>query len=237
MSSFPKVEPHDSLVKIMDNAWYLTGSVMLMPLVRLVRNMVVLRHNNELTVINSVRVNAEEEAKLEALGTVKHVVKIGGHGMDDPYYLDKYGAKYWVIDEAFAAEKEDVELLTEETVLPIPSAKVFLFRDTNKPEAALLIDRDEGLLITCDSVQHWVPHKLMSPAAKLLTMVMGFRKPAQIGPPWRKLQTPAGGSLKADFERLASLPFQRIIGGHGGLLESGGPEALRATIRREIGYK
>ena len=57
----------------------------------------------------------------------------------------------------------------------------------------------------------------------------------EIGPPWRKKQTPANGTLKPDFERLADLPFQRLIGGHGGLLESNGPALLRASIERELG--
>ena len=81
---FPKVMPHDALIPIFKDAWYLTGSVMLKPMVRLARNMVVLREGDELTIINSVRLNAEGEAALDALGKVKHVMKIGGHGMDDP---------------------------------------------------------------------------------------------------------------------------------------------------------
>jgi len=83
-------------------------------------------------------------------------------------------------------------------------------------------------------VQHWVPSNLMSPVAKVMTRLIGFQKPAQIGPPWKKMQTPPNKSLRADFDRLAALPFERIIGGHGGLLESKGAELLKATIQREL---
>ena len=156
--------------------------------------------------------------------------------MDDAYYLHRYGAKHWVLPGVSPSpQAKRTGILSEDTALPIPDARVFLFKETVKNEAALFVERDGGMLIACDSVQHWVPSDLMSPLAKLLTRLMGFQKPAQIGPPWRKKQTPQGGSLRGDFERLASLPFQRLIGGHGGLLESHGPQFLSASIERELG--
>ncbi len=127
--------------------------------------------------------------------------------MDDAYYLDQYGAKLWVVagisPQVTAATAGE---LSENTQLPFPDSRVFVFRNTIRPEAAILMARNGGLLITCDSVQHWVPSPLMSPLAKLLTRLIGFQKPAQIGPPWRKRQTPQGGSLRPDFERLAAFP-------------------------------
>ncbi len=223
---FPPVQPHGSLEPIFNDAWYVTGSVVFKPLLRLPRNMVILRHGDELTVINSVRLDAEREAGLDALGKVAHVLKIGFHGMDDAYYVDRYGAKMWTVGDGS---------LAEDSQLPFPDARVFMFKQTVVPEAAVLVERDGGLLITCDSVQHWVPKDVMSRAARIVTRLIGFQQPAQIGPPWRKRQTPPGGSLKADFERLAALPFERLIGGHGGLLERDGPTLLRASIERELG--
>ena len=223
---FPPVQPHGSLEPIFNDAWYVTGSVVFKPLLRLPRNMVILRHGDELTVINSVRLDAEREAGLDALGKVTHVLKIGFHGMDDAYYVDQYGAKMWTVGDGS---------LAEDSQLPFPDARVFMFKQTVVPEAAVLVERDGGLLITCDSVQHWVPKDVMSRAARIVTRLIGFQQPAQIGPPWRKRQTPPGGSLKADFERLAALPFERLIGGHGGLLERDGPTLLRASIERELG--
>jgi hypothetical protein len=187
--------------------------------------MVILRHGDELSLINSVRLDAEGESALDALGKVTHVMKIGFHGMDDGYYVDRYGAKMWTVGDGS---------LSEGSQLPFPEARVFMFKQTIVPEAALLVEREGGLLITCDSVQHWVPKDVMSAAAKVVTRLIGFQHPAQIGPPWRKRQTPPNGSLKSDFERLADLPFQRLIGGHGGLLENDGPAYLRESIKREL---
>ena len=109
---------------------------------------------------------------------------------------------------------------------------VFRFHDTLQPEAALLVQRERGLLLTCDSVQHWVPHPLMSTAAKIITSLLGFQNPAQIGPPWRKKQTPEGKSLRSDFDRLESLPFDKLIGGDGGLLHANAAQVLKASIER-----
>ena len=233
--NFPAVEPHGSLQPIFDDAWFVTGSVVFKPLVRLARNMVVLRHDGELTLINAVRLDAAGLAALDALGKVAHVIRVGIHGMDDGFYVDHYGAKYWSV-----AGKERADGLTPDHILavdsplPVPNARIFLFELTNSPEAALLVERDGGLLVTCDSVQHWAPSDLMSFPAKLITRFMGFMQPAQIGPPWRKAQTPASGTLKPDFERLADLPFTRLIGGHGGLLDNDAPARLRESIAREL---
>ena len=230
--SFQPVQSHGPLEPIFENAWYVTGSVIFKPLVRLARNMVILRHGEELTVINSVRLDADGEAALDALGKVAHVMKIGFHGMDDAYYVDRYNAKIWAIGNGESSEEAGE--LSEDAELPFPDARVFMFRQTIVPEAVILVERQGGLLITCDSVQHWEPQDIMSPLAKILTRIMGFQHPAQIGPPWRKRQTPPNGNLLSDFERLADLPFQRLIGGHGGLLESDAPSRLKETIKREL---
>lgn len=116
--------------------------------------------------------------------------------------------------------------------MPHPGLSLFMFELTNKPEGALLLDADGGLLITCDAVQHWEPSDLSSLGAKVITRLMGFQHPAQIGPPWRKMMTPAGGTLRPDFERLVALPFQHLVGGHGGLCRGDAKRHLRATIQR-----
>lgn len=227
--TFPEATPHHGLVPITADAWYLQGSVDLNPVVRLQRNMVVLRHDGQLTLVNAIRLDAAGEAALEALGTVAHVVKIGGHGMDDAWYLQRYGARHWALPGP--AEELGAEVLSADH-LPHPGLRLFVFAHTTKPESALLLEGDGGLLITCDAVQHWEPSDLMNWPAKVVTKLLGFRHPAQIGPPWRKLMTPEGGSLRPDFERLAALPFDRLIGGHGGLCETGAQARLRETIER-----
>jgi len=224
---FPKEMPHGPIERIFDGAWYVTGTVKLKPLVRLIRNMVVLRNEGDLTLVNPVRLSKEGETELERLGKVTHLVSLGGHAMDNPYYVDRYGADVWSARPTARADE-----LTEDGPTPLPGVKVFRFHDTVQPEGALLVEREGGLLITCDAVQHWVPHRLMSIGARLITSLLGFHHPAQLGPPWRKVMTPPGGSLRRDFERLAALPFDSLIGGHGGLLRDNAAAVLKASIER-----
>ena len=232
MPNVAPVEPHTGVERLFDDVFCVTGSVQFKPLVRLNRNMVVIKTGDELTVINSVRVDGDAKAELDALGKVAHVVKIGFHGMDDAWYVEEYGAKLWTLPGIDHGDLVADELLKPEHV-PIRDAQLFTFEHTNKPEAALLINRHGGLLVTCDSVQHWEAKPFMSLMGKLITKAMGFQYPAQIGPPWSKVQTPEGGSLKPDFERMVALPFKHIIGGHGGLLRDKGPQLLQASIDRK----
>jgi len=232
-NSFPPAEPHDDIEEIFPDTFMVTGSRAFKPLVTLPRIMVIIRNGEELTLVNAVRLSDEGLAALDTLGTVKHIIRIGSHGMDNAFYLDRYDAKMWALpgmDHA-AGITVDVEM-DANTELPVPGLSLFLFENTKVAEGALLLDRSGGLAITCDSVQHWVPSHFLSLAAKLITKLMGFQNPAQIGPPWSKKQTREGISLKPDFERLASLPFKHLVGAHGGLLRDNAPEHLKATIAR-----
>jgi hypothetical protein len=115
--------------------------------------------------------------------------------------------------------------------LPISDAALFTFRDTSNEEAALLIQRGDGILITCNSVQNWPNSAGCSLLAKAAAKLMGFTvRPAQIGPPWRKRMTPEGGSLRTDFERLAALDFKHLVGAHGSPLLETAKRDLVATV-------
>lgn len=217
--------PHGPVETLFDDVFWLQGTVRMGPGMVINRVMVILREGEDLTVVNAVR--PSDPSIIDALGTVKNVVKIGVHGMDDAWYQEHYGAKRWAPAGVEGADS----VLGPNTEQPVSWIKTFQFEHTKRPELALLADRDEGLLITCDSVQNWPDTERCSLLAKGVTYVFGFTaRPAQIGPPWRKIQTPEGGSLKPDFDRLAALPFDHLVGGHGRPLVGGAREALKATV-------
>ena len=194
--------------------------------------MVIVRNDDDLTIVSSVRLSPEGEAELEKLGTVRHIVKIGiFHGIDDAYYIDRFGAIYWALPGGTRPEDPQPDKELNPDSLPIPDAMLFEFRETKEREGALLINRAGGILITCDAVQHWTTTKGCSPIARLAAHLIGFRRrPAQIGPPWRKRMTPDGGTLKSDFERLAQLNFAHLIAAHGEPLIDTARQDLIATI-------
>jgi len=225
MSDFAPPTDHGDLLEVLPDVYWLQGTVRMGPGMTINRVMTVLQHEGELTVVNAVR--PSDPAVLDALGEVKHVVKIGMHGMDDAWFRAHYGARYWAAE---GVEGADV-VLGPDTEQPVPWMRTFRFEHTQQPELALLLDRDEGVLVTCDCVQHWPDTQRCSLFAKGLTRAMGFTaRTAQIGPPWHKIQTPEGGSLRADFERLAALPFAHLVSGHGAPLMGTARQELQSTV-------
>ena len=228
---------HGPIQEITDDVFWVQGSVQLAPGMRLTRNMVIVRNGDDLTIVSAVRLSPEGEAELEGLGTPRHVVKIGFfHGMDDAYYLERFGATYWALPGGTRPEDPTADKELRPDSLPNPDAELFEFRDSKEREGALLIKRAGGILITCDAVQNWSTSKGCSLLARVASHVIGFRRrPAQIGPPWRKQMTPDGATLQPDFERLAELDFAHLIAAHGQPLRDSAKQDLVATISATYG--
>jgi hypothetical protein len=229
-----KVYPHDPLVELVPDVFFVHGSMRMGPGMLINRNMAVVRHGTEVTLVNPIRLSPEGEAELEALGIVRHVVRLGPmHGVDDAYSVERFGATFWGLGgEADYPEPKGAEHLSEEGPLPIPDARIFVFHETVKPECCLVIDRGAGILLSCDSLQHWVSTSNCSFLARGVTHLMGFMHPANIGPPWKKFMTKPGGSLRPDFERLIDMNFDCLLGAHGQPMIGGARRAVRATIDR-----
>lgn len=232
MSNYPAAMPHGPIEEIANDVFWVQGSIAMGPGMRITRNMTIVRSGEELSVISSVRLSEQGQAELDKLGKVRHVIKIGhAHGVDCPYYVNHYGATYWALAGGpRPSDPQGGEVLSAEH-LPVPDMELFEFQHTKEREAALLIKRGPGILITCDGVQNWPDSKGCSPIAKLVVCAMGLRRrPAQISPMWRKFMTPEGSSLRGDFERLVELDFEHLVCAHGRPLQGGARQALRATF-------
>jgi len=97
----PPAAPHGSLREVLPDVFFVTGtmamSVGIVP-VRFSRNMTVIREGTRLVLVNSVRLDDAGLAALDALGKVTDVIRLAGfHGMDDPFYAERYGAKVWAL--------------------------------------------------------------------------------------------------------------------------------------------
>lgn len=232
MTEYPPVMPHGPIELVADDVFWVRGSIGLAPGLRITRNMAIVRSGGELTLFHAVRLSPEGEAELAKLGTVKNVVKLAhAHGQDDPYYLDRFGATYWALPEGARDQDPEIQQELRDNNLPFDDAKPFEYRDSKEKEGALLVERGDGILITGDSVQNWPDTEGCSLPAKLVCRLMGFlKRPAQIGPPWRKMMTPEEGTLRPDFERLANLDFAHMVPAHGRPLMDTAKRDLRATI-------
>ncbi|MCA9697656.1 MAG: hypothetical protein KC431_09035, partial [Myxococcales bacterium] len=120
---FTPVEPHGAIEPAFTDVHIVSGTVRMMPLMRITRTMTIVRVGDELTLINAVRLDDAGEAALAKLGKVAHVLRIGTHAMDDRYYQRRHGARYWALPGMRHAEglKPDAELRPD-AELPIPDA-------------------------------------------------------------------------------------------------------------------
>lgn len=233
MSKFPEALPHGPIEQLFPDVFVVTGSIRLGPGVVIPRNMIVVRDGRALTLINSVRLDAEGERALEALGEPTHLVKLGFfHTRDDAYVRSRWRLTYW----APAPADAKTEKLVDGGAGPLSHATPFVFARAADREAVLVLAQGEGnLLVTCDSVQNWTDTKGCSFVGGLVTRMMGFIEPAKIGPIWVKNMTDGRpGQMRADFDRLLAHDFRHLIAGHGTLLRDGAKEALRRSCDRAL---
>lgn len=233
---YPAAFPHDPVVKIFENVYFVHGSIKIGPGMRMNRNMVFIKEGGELTLINPVRVSEEELMKIEAIGKISHVIRLGDfHGLDDAFYIDRYQAKFWCqAGQTTYKTPAPTNEVSATAIPPISNAEFFIFESAKFPEAALLL-KEHKLLITTDSIQFWQDWSHTSAFTKLVLWLMGFRLTLLIGGPWLKRVTAQGSSLKPEFERLLKLDFNHLVAAHGGLLRNEAKPMLKAAIAKTFG--
>lgn len=218
MTTYAKVTPHSAIQEILPEVFFVQGSFRFAAGFRFSRNMTVLRQGDELTIINAVRLNEDEEQKLDALGKVRHVMRLGTfHGMDDPYYVDRYRATFWCQPGAgqYAVPAIDREL-GEGVALPVDGLSCIPYTATKEPECVLHLDRHGGLLISCDSLQDWSDYGQCTWLSRRVLPRMGFEKRLLVGPIWKKLFSTDDALLKQNFEQITALDFRHFVAAHGG---------------------
>lgn len=234
--NYPAAQPHGPIEAIIPDIFVVQGSMRMAPLMRVSRNMIICRDGGELTLLNAVRLSATGEAELKKLGRIANVMRLGCfHGLDDRYYVERFEARFWCQPDSirYPDPVPDVEL-HEQSPLPIRDARLMTFRAARSPECVVLIEREGGLLVTCDSIQHYSDWRRTSLVARLVMRYYGFLKSTQVGPLWLKYMTSRGGDLRADFERLLELEFVRLISAHGWLVDNDAHAAVERAVSRAM---
>nr|WP_315491380.1 hypothetical protein [uncultured Rhodoferax sp.] len=232
MSELAPALPHGDIQQVFADVFFVTGTMQTMLMGahwHFSRNMTIVREGSSLTLINTVRLNDAGLAQLDALGTVKNVVKIGAlHGLDDAFYKERYGATVWA--PAGMPHQNGVvtdKLLAPGGEMPFAGASVFVFEATKLPECIVRIDREGGILVACDALQNWVgPDAFFSEESRKMMTDMGFFQTANIGPVWMKVNEPQA----QDFVRLRELSFRHVLCGHGVPLRDTAREAFQARF-------
>jgi hypothetical protein len=230
--SYAPAYPHDPIEEIGQDVFMVRGTIRLNALMRITRNMTIIRHQGALTLVDPIRLTPEGEGQLKRLGEVRRILRLGAlHGVDDPYYVDNFGAELWSQAGGSKYTQPPIDVtLTEDTELPFPDAKVFCFNETVEPESYLLIECGGGLLLSCDAIQHYGDYRHNNLLARTVMPFIGFPSTTIIGPLWLKMMTPKGGSLKGDFERLLTLKFDSLLSAHGSFRATGAHAAVQAAF-------
>jgi hypothetical protein len=223
------------LQQVFDDVWWAWGTVRFMPGFLFPRNMVIVREGGALVVVHPVMMPDDTQKKIEALGPVKHIVRLGAfHGMDDLAYAKKYDASLWAPPGVDCAEGLKVaHELHPGGELPFADARLVDFEASRAPETALHLARNGGMLLTCDSVQNWEHTTGCSFLGGVMSRMMGFKGRACIGPGWRKQCEPKeGAGFGPTFEQILDLEFRHVIGAHGAPMKDTAKEELRASVRK-----
>jgi hypothetical protein len=223
-----------TLQQVFDDVWWAWGTTRFLPGATFPRNMTIVREGDELVVVHPVMMPPAEQSKLEALGKIAHVVRLGDfHGMDDALYVEKYGAKLWAPRGATPREGVRVDHeMVEGGPTPFSDGTLYCFDVAPFPECVIHLKRHGGLLLTCDSVQNWETMPAgVSFAGKLMAKGMGFGGRACIGPGWRKQCEPKSGeNFGPKFRKLLGLEFRHFVSAHGPPVKDTAKDDLRSAV-------
>lgn len=226
--------PHGELTPFLDELWYVMGTNRVHHAgvdLQTSRTMLVVRDGDALTLVNTVRLDEDGLRALDALGCVRDIVRLGAfHGRDDPFYRDRYGARLWAMPGSIHADGREADRpITEHGVLPIAGASAHVFGTARMPEAALRLERSDGVLVTCDAVQSWsYVDRFFSPETGATFEAAGLIRPAHVPSTWLEACAPE----VSDFERLLALPFRHLVSAHGEPLLHDARERLAEDVRR-----
>lgn len=234
MTKYQDAMPHGPIQEIFPDVFFVTGTMkneFFGSMWQFSRNMTIVRENGNLTILNSVRLDDDGLAALDKLGKVINVVRIGDmHGVDDPFYVDRYNATFWALPDMKVQEglKIDKEL-REGGELPFSNASLFVFHSVKRPECIIRLDREGGIMIACDSLQNWVEPDQFFADDTVTTMTnMNFFRTAGLGPAWMYESQPQA----SDFVRLKEIPFQHALTGHGYPLINNAHHQYHDTIKQ-----
>jgi hypothetical protein len=178
-------------------------------------------------------------AALEALGKVTDVIRLAAnHGMDDPFYRDRYGAKVWAVagqryTAGFDTSAKDVYLepdvaIDASTELPLGGARLYTIH-SKPPEGLLVLERHGGTIVSGDCLQHWAePDAYFSFLGKTMMRLMGFIRPFNVGPGWLRQCKPP----KEELRGILDLTFANVLTAHGGAVVGDARERYRPAVER-----
>lgn len=240
----PPALPHGPIEEVLPGLSFVTGTVALPLPIRVTfsRAMTIIADGGRLVLVNTVRLNDEGLAALDRLGEVTDVIRLAAyHGMDDPFYKARYGARVWAVKgsrytAAFDTQAPDVFLEPDVFVdagdaLPVADARLHVI-PSSPPEGVLLLARHGGVAVAGDALQNWgAVDPYFNLPGRLMMKASGFIRPHNVGPGWLKAAKPSREALLA----LLELPFDHVLPSHGSPVLGGAREKFRPALVKAAG--
>ncbi|MBA2629026.1 MAG: hypothetical protein H0U78_03215 [Rickettsiaceae bacterium] len=229
--------PHGEIRQIFDDIFFVSGTnktthdgVKLQHS----RNMVIVREEGKLSLINTVHLTDIGLEALEKLGQVDKVIRIGVfHGRDDAFYVNKYQASLWALPGMHDQNGRHIDVeFTEQGQQPFAGCSLLTFATAKFSEAVIHINRHGGILVSCDSIKNWASSdEYFSEKTAAAYQEQGFFGKATISKIWQQAM-----AVKAsDFEKLKKLSFRHLLSAHGEPLLDTAYQDVTNTIKQEYG--
>lgn len=234
MCNYHNVMNHGKIQEVLKDVFFVTGTmknIFFGSMWQFSRNMTIVREDGKLTIFNSVRLNDEGLTELEKLGEVVNVVRLGDmHGVDDPFYVDRYSAKFWALPNMNIQEGLKINRpLVVGGEMPLKGSSLFEFTTVKRPECILRLEQEGGIMIACDSLQNWIEPDEFFDKETIATMQnMDFFKTANLGPAWMHESQPGA----SDFELFKEHSFKHAFCGHGMPLLNNAQEAYHKRFNQ-----
>ncbi|MEZ4750904.1 MAG: hypothetical protein R3B54_09870 [Bdellovibrionota bacterium] len=229
---FPPARSHREPIEIFPSLFCVTGTVRLSRWVQVPRNMYVFKQDDGLCLINSIRLSEAGLKQLDGMGRVTDLVRIGWfHGMDDPFYLDRYKPTYWGLPGGQTNRKIQPDRKLEDGgAFPIPNSTVQIFSTTKRPEAVVCLNDHGGILLTCDAIMNLDAKGFGYNLIARYGLKLQKHPAVRSGPLWKKFCEPK----VSDYERVQTLRYQHLISGHGDPVLNSAHTAVDTLINHEF---
>lgn len=234
MPQYSSAWPHSKIKQIFPDIFFVTGTNITQHegvTLQHSRNMIIVREQGKLSLINTVQLTEKGLDELASLGKIENVIKIGSfHGRDDAFYLDHFDAKLWALTgmEHQNNRKADYNL-TADGLMPFADCKIFTFNSSRFPEAVLHINQNGGILVTCDSIKNWLARdKFFSDSTAKLYEKQKLFGYATVNEIWMQ----ATQIDKSELLGLKELNFCHLLSAHGEPLLNNAHEHVVKSLSR-----
>lgn len=232
--SFPPALSHGPITPVVGGVYLVRGGYRMGPGVQISRTMTIVKNPDGLVVLNAMRLSDAGHAELDRLGPVKHLVKLSeSHGVDEPFYADRYKPEIWAMPGAKWAGGGMTATKVLGPECPIAGGIVIDFPGSSGwKERGLWIPNGGGTLIACDVLQNHADMDHTSAIARFITPLMGFKGGVIVAPMWRKMQKLQGKQVEQALAGVSQLTFANLVTGHGPAVVGGADRIAKAAIER-----